>query len=986
MTGFQATPWGGHAVVLAVVLLMCPIVAECQVRTTHFEMMTDLNAVPQAPPTLRTQQIRCRADLPISWSVSTYLGYTVLGTSVSDPARIPEKNQASPVGAEATITIRLVPNLHRDLPSAFAARPMELDGKPVTAGDVSSNNVGLYPALMSSRMKANPPPLIWHRKEIEGTIAWSEYPGSTAEIAYLVWVSPDLLAYVNVTAGYVEPFGEDFVAFSQDLNQILSTLVFETGPSLLVEGFDGTDRKNIPLTFLITLLEKGKPAPEKRVGIELLNPHLLKAAVAVWEENQWRVIEDPALAKGHLPEELRPQTNKDGQVLLRVFLDFGKAKLSPPQLPVAIGLRGRVAGRPKEPLIEAEAVLMVRHAAFLCGAYYIPDGQPFQHLADLPSSELSRSSEPRPWDAPRDGKSRLLDSIPRGNSKSGPSQETAASSIILNGQELTRWTGLDDLRNGFLPLESSSILELNALADEELRSLSYFPKRGALGVRILWLDGTEGILTVRAPGRIAVRIESLPNYRLTPSGQQAEALVYLLIAEVPEELVEIAIVSSVSFVAGPTAAIAAIFVSEGIEYWGRLKLGRDVMEVFTKAPNGRLILIKSRFTLTRDPDGSEVLTVMEGSPSYTHAGSPTVTIGEGQRMVRPSKGRPRVIPADRGNDAGNRLISVLSGTALRPRQTKKAPPKTLDLADRERLDELCEAILAGRAADSDLTVLTKLAAKGPPWIWTVVGIAYENGNGVPQSKSLAATCYRLAAEKGDAWGQYRLGRVLVEQIPSGTAPAGIDVQSIKWLEASGKAGYAPALLELGRCAREGVAMPKSPDQAFRWFQEAASLGNPQAQFVVGEHHLFGNLVAENREEAHRWFERAAAQGLPEAQYFAYFSAPEQTLSSEDARWLRLAARQGHAEAQETLARKLLLQKQPLMDVEAIGWLERAAKRNRASAAELLGDVCLSGVGLPRDNDTARSWYLDAIRLYQADLGENATPSVQMIEAKIDAIK
>jgi TPR repeat protein len=113
-----------------------------------------------------------------------------------------------------------------------------------------------------------------------------------------------------------------------------------------------------------------------------------------------------------------------------------------------------------------------------------------------------------------------------------------------------------------------------------------------------------------------------------------------------------------------------------------------------------------------------------------------------------------------------RLIAVLSGTSLRPRQTKTAPPKTLDPADRERLAELCEAILAGRAADSDLTALTKLAAKGAPWIWTVVGVAYETGNGVPQSKSLAASCYRLAAEKGDAWGQYRLGRVLVGQVRS----------------------------------------------------------------------------------------------------------------------------------------------------------------------------------------------------------------------------
>jgi TPR repeat protein len=967
---------------LMVLFSAMPARAEDASRLKRFPLLTNLAAVPQASrENLRTQRIFGRVQMPEDWDLEESVGDVILSNTAADPERIPKENDFSGIGASVVVKIRVIPNLHPNLQTAFAAQPLELGSKPVPAEKVNSTSLGIYPALRTSQTVPEPEPGISHRREVDGRLV--PFAGVTNEFAYLLWVRRDVLAYVEAKISYVEPFADYFIKFRMDLTQILESLVFETD-SVLVEGFDGTDRHSIPLTFRIKVFDNGKPASEKPVGIAFLNSQYLKPAVAVWEENGWRVIEDPTIiGQGYLSEKLEPKTNKDGEILLRLFLDFGKTKLFPPKLPLSIGLRAFVAGKFQGPLIEAEATILVRHAAFLCGAYFSPPGQPFQHLSDLPAASLTGAMEPRPWDFGSDGKSRLLNSIPRDMTRTGPTREAAANSIVLNGQEITRWTELETLRSGFLPLEQSSVIELNALADDDPRSLSYFPKGSSLGTRILWLDGTEGVLTVRAPGRLAARIETLPNYRLTESGQRAESLVYLLVAEIPETIMEFGVVSAVSFVAGP---VAAIVVSEGIDSWGQLKIRSDVINVLLKSPNARLILIRSRFTLTHDESGNEVLEVMEGSPQYSIAGSAPITISPGQRMVRPKNGQPRLETAVIGEPAANRLSTILTETSVRPRVPKTVPAINLETPDRDQIVELCKAVLERRASETQMMTLSRLTANGPPWIWTVLGIAYDRGTGLPQSAEIAGSCYRMAAEKGDVWGEYRLGRYLLGQVRSGQTTEGINKEAIMWLEKAGEAGYAPALLELGLCAREGVAITQSPEQAFRWFLKAAELGNPRAQSMVGECYLFGIAVPESRVEAHNWFERAAGQGLAAAQYFAYFTAPDQSLASNDARWLRLAATQGHAEAQETLARELLGQEDVATKTEAIGWLNRAVKGRRASAAELLGDLCSSGQVVPRNVSSARDWYLEAIRIYEADFGENAAPFVDMVDAKVKALE
>ena len=74
------------------------------------------------------------------------------------------------------------------------------------------------------------------------------------------------------------------------------------------------------------------------------------------------------------------------------------------------------------------------------------------------------------------------------------------------------------------------------------------------------------------------------------------------------------------------------------------------------------------------------------------------------------------------------------------------------------------ALLFGPAACTDVETreqkfanTEKKAARGNvPALYTL-GLMYEQGYGVTQDKSRAASCYRKAAEKGHVQAQYRLG-------------------------------------------------------------------------------------------------------------------------------------------------------------------------------------------------------------------------------------
>ena len=105
----------------------------------------------------------------------------------------------------------------------------------------------------------------------------------------------------------------------------------------------------------------------------------------------------------------------------------------------------------------------------------------------------------------------------------------------------------------------------------------------------------------------------------------------------------------------------------------------------------------------------------------------------------------------------------------------------------------------------------------------------------------------------------------------------------------------------------------------------------------------------------RWFRLAADQGHLEAQYNLglRYARGEGVLQDqvEAARWYRLAAEQGHTVA------KALLESSDATGVPAVARrYQRAAEQGDASAQLNLGDMYAGGVGVPQDDTEAVKWY------------------------------
>ncbi len=101
-----------------------------------------------------------------------------------------------------------------------------------------------------------------------------------------------------------------------------------------------------------------------------------------------------------------------------------------------------------------------------------------------------------------------------------------------------------------------------------------------------------------------------------------------------------------------------------------------------------------------------------------------------------------------------------------------------------------------------------------------LGLAYHNGQGVPQSDEQAAYWWGKAANQGDANAQFNLGLFYFD----------------------------------------GIGVPQSDEQAVYWWRKAANQGNAGAQNNLGRMYEQGRGVNQDYIEARQWYQRAAAQG------------------------------------------------------------------------------------------------------------------------------
>ena len=232
-----------------------------------------------------------------------------------------------------------------------------------------------------------------------------------------------------------------------------------------------------------------------------------------------------------------------------------------------------------------------------------------------------------------------------------------------------------------------------------------------------------------------------------------------------------------------------------------------------------------------------------------------------------------------------------------------------------------------------------------------LGLAYNNGEGVPKDSRQAALWYRKAAEQGHAGAQNNLG-VRYDKGDGVPKDAG---EAALWYRKAAEQGNAFAQDNLGSLYRDGRGVPKDADEAALWYRKAAEQGHGFGQANLGWCYQNGVGVAKDASEAARWYERAARAGNAFAQsnlgwlYEVGSGVPKH--GGEAKRWYRKAAEQGDMYAQYNLGRLL----RNADSIQAYAWFNLSAAQGIEDAARARTDLqrYMTAVQIARAQELSR---------------------------------
>ena len=192
------------------------------------------------------------------------------------------------------------------------------------------------------------------------------------------------------------------------------------------------------------------------------------------------------------------------------------------------------------------------------------------------------------------------------------------------------------------------------------------------------------------------------------------------------------------------------------------------------------------------------------------------------------------------------LIGAAIGTLLVPAHGSAQDSLSVSCADVDFL--------------SPLEDLTRCAGEGTADTQVTLGLRYYQLGG-PEDLTEALRWFRLAADQGDATGQYALGLMYA----NGDGVREDDAEAVRWYRLAAAQGLAEAQSGLGFMYANGDGVPEDDAEAVRWFRLAAEQGLAEAQSGLGFHYAMGQGVPEDLVYAYMWFNLAAAQADERAQ-------------------------------------------------------------------------------------------------------------------------
>jgi TPR repeat protein len=202
------------------------------------------------------------------------------------------------------------------------------------------------------------------------------------------------------------------------------------------------------------------------------------------------------------------------------------------------------------------------------------------------------------------------------------------------------------------------------------------------------------------------------------------------------------------------------------------------------------------------------------------------------------------------------------------------------------------------------------------------GLNYYRNNEYENSLSF----FEIAAECQHADAQYVLG-IMYSHINKGVQQ---DYQAaLDWFLKAAENGSVKARYRIALCCRDGLGMAQDYRQALVWFTRAAENGHVESQYCTGMLYSVGylNEIEQNHNMAYLWFKIAAENDHVLAQYM-----------------MGMSFFQGHGVDRDY--------------AKAMVWYQRVADRDKTGGAyNNIGHMLEKGLGVPRDNKMAMSYYL-----------------------------
>lgn len=165
--------------------------------------------------------------------------------------------------------------------------------------------------------------------------------------------------------------------------------------------------------------------------------------------------------------------------------------------------------------------------------------------------------------------------------------------------------------------------------------------------------------------------------------------------------------------------------------------------------------------------------------------------------------------------------------------------------------------LSAQTAEPAFTLanVQTLAAAGEPDAISTLGWMYETGREVAIDDTKAASLYRTAIAKGDAFGKWRMGVMIDEGRASGNVS-----QAVALFREAAAAKSPGAMASLGMMHATGRGVERDYDAAMRYYQAAARMGSAHGLEGIGVLYANGQGVPRNMPEALAYWMAAAAAG------------------------------------------------------------------------------------------------------------------------------